>query len=145
MFYHMDKRFEAERKSETNFIRMLYILTGVCVAGAMFGIYSMVSLACARRRKEIAIRKINGAGTGTLVKLFLKKYIVLLAVSCAVAFPTGYALMRFWMEQFVRRANIGIEMYGGIFVAVAVIISLIVIARVWRAVHANPVTELRKE
>ena len=144
-FFYLDKRFEAEQESEMNFMRGISILTGVCIVGALFGIYSMVSLACERRRKEIAIRKINGAGYGTLIKLFLKKYILLLVVACAVAFPTGYLLMKPWLEKFVLRTSIDGWVYGSILAAVAVMISGIVIARIWRTLHANPANEIRKE
>ena len=144
-FFYLDKRFEAEQKSEMNFMHLLSILTGVCIVGALFGIYSMVSLACERRRKEIAIRKINGAGYGTLIKLFLKKYILLLVVACAMAFPTGYLLMKPWLEQFVRRINMDAWIFCSILAAVAVMISDIVIARIWRTLHTNPANEIRKE
>ena len=144
-FVYMDELIETERKEDMNFMRLLYILTGVCIVGAMIGIYSMVSLACERRRKEIAIRKINGAGYGTLIKLFLKKYILLLVVACAVAFPTGYLLMKPWLEQFVRRINMDAWIFCSILAAVAVMISGIVIARIWRTLHANPANEIRKE
>ncbi len=144
-FFYLDKRFEAEQESEMNFMRGISILTGVCIVGALFGIYSMVSLACERRRKEIAIRKINGAGYGTLIKLFLKKYILLLVVACAMAFPTGYLLMKPWLEKFVLRTSIDGWVYGSILAAVAVMISGIVIARIWRTLHTNPANEIRKE
>ncbi len=144
-FFYLDKRFEAEQESEMNFMRGISILTGVCIVGALFGIYSMVSLACERRRKEIAIRKINGAGYGTLIKLFLKKYILLLVVACAMAFPTGYLLMKPWLEQFVRRINMDAWIFCSILAAVAVMISDIVIARIWRTLHTNPANEIRKE
>ena len=144
-FFYLDERFEAEQKSEMTFMKGFSILTGVCIVGALFGIYSMVSLACERRRKEIAIRKINGAGYGTLIKLFLKKYILLLVVACTVAFPTGYLLMKPWLEQFVRRINMDAWIFCSILAAVAVMISGIVIARIWRTLHANPANEIRKE
>ena len=145
VFRYMEERFETESSKDLNFMRLLYILTSVCIVGALFGIYSMVSLACERRRKEIAIRKINGAGYGTLIKLFLKKYILLLVVACAMAFPTGYLLMKPWLEKFVLRTSIDGWVYGSILAAVAVMISGIVIARIWRTLHANPANEIRKE
>ena len=144
-FSYMDEQLETEKKEEINFMKLLNILTVVCIIGAMVGIYSMVSLACERRRKEIAIRKINGAGYGTLIKLFLKKYILLLVVACAMAFPTGYLLMKPWLEQFVRRINMDAWIFCSILTAVTVMISGIVIARIWRTLHANPANEIRKE
>ena len=44
----------------------------------VFGIYSMVTLACNQRRKEIAIRKVNGARLKDIFALFFKKYFKLL-------------------------------------------------------------------
>lgn len=48
-------------RSEEMLTRLLSFASLVCILTAMFGIYSLVTLTCEQRRKEIAIRKVNGA------------------------------------------------------------------------------------
>ena len=46
-------------RSEEMLTRLLSFASLVCILTAMFGIYSLVTLTCEQRRKEIAIRKVN--------------------------------------------------------------------------------------
>ena len=48
-------------RSEEMLTRLLSFASLVCILTAMFGIYSLVTLTCEQCRKEIAIRKVNGA------------------------------------------------------------------------------------
>lgn len=53
----------------------------------LFGIYSAVSADTARRRKEIAIRKINGATYRDILWKYLKQYVIMLCVILLFLFP----------------------------------------------------------
>ena len=53
--------------------------------------------------------------------------------------------MKPWLEKFVLRTSIDAWIFCSILAAVAVMISGIVIARIWRTLHANPANEIRKE
>lgn len=114
------------------------------MTGAMFGIYAMISLTCEQRRKEIAGRKINGADTRAIIGLFLKKQLWLLAGAAAVAFPVGTVLMLPWIEQFILQAPVTFWIYP-LLLAVAALLAAIIVLRIWKSVHRNPVQELRKE
>jgi len=47
--------------SENALLKLLGSLALICTLLSVFAIYSLVSLTCGQRRKEIAIRKVNGA------------------------------------------------------------------------------------
>lgn len=142
-FVYMEDVVNQQNKTEINFLKLLYILSSVCIAGSLFGAYAMVSLSCERRRKEIAIRKINGATVGVLLTLFLKKYLWLLVVASSVAFCAGAILMRSWLEQFIFRTTISFWIYPLVFISVAVILSLIVVLRIWKSIRIHPAEELK--
>ena len=48
------------------FLKLLSCVAIVCILIAVFGVFSLVTLACEQRRKEIAIRKVNGATLGNI-------------------------------------------------------------------------------
>lgn len=58
-------------RSEEMLTRLLSFASLVCILTAMFGIYSLVTLTCEQRRKEIAIRKVNGATVWSILFLYL--------------------------------------------------------------------------
>ena len=61
----MEEKYDEYMKSENSLSMLLSIVAFICIAIAVFGIFSLVTLSCEQRRKEIAIRKVNGASIGT--------------------------------------------------------------------------------
>ena len=141
----MEETYRSYTEQDRIFLKLLYLLSFICLLSSFFGIYSMVSLACEQRRKEIAIRKVNGAGMGSLLSLFLKEYYLLLAVASLVAFPVGYLFIKPWIEHFVLQTPVSWWIFAGIFFCVAVLMTLIIVVRIWRTIHINPASELKKE
>ncbi len=67
----------------------VHILCIVCLIICAMSIYSSISLDTRTRRKEMAIRKVNGAQRGDIALLFGRLYIILLAVGTLVTVPTA--------------------------------------------------------
>ena len=130
--------FNKQLKSETNLMLILGIITLVCIRVAIFGVYSIVTLACAQRRKEIALRKIHGATLADILGIFVKEYGLIVAAASAVAVPIGYIIMKQWIVQYVKQAPIAWWIYVSIFLAIVLLIALSVGSRVWRTVRENP-------
>ena len=140
-----EERFQQMLKSEHNLSRLLTIVTLVAILIAVFGVYSIITLACRQRRKEIALRKIHGAKLRDILGMFVREYGLILAVSSCVAFIVGYLIMHGWLEQYVRRITVGPHYYLGIFVATALLIALSVGTRVWRTARENPADVIKSE
>ncbi|MBO4443905.1 MAG: ABC transporter permease [Bacteroidaceae bacterium] len=140
-----EDRFHQMLKSEHNLSRLLTIVTVVAILIAVFGVYSIITLACRQRRKEIALRKIHGAKLRDILMMFVREYGLILVVSSAVAFIVGYLIMHGWLEQYVRRITVGPVFYLGIFVATALLIALSVGTRVWRTARENPADVIKSE
>ena len=83
--------------------RRLSIVAIVCMAIAAFGVFSMISLSCERRRKEIGIRKVNGAKHWDIYRIFAKEYLWQMVIASAIAFPVGYVIMRHWLDNYVKQ------------------------------------------
>ena len=98
----------------------------------------MITFSCNQRRKEIAIRKVNGARISEIFKLFIKQYVFVTVLACIIAFPMGVYVMQRWLEQYVCR----IHLEWWIFVSVFGLILLIVVAgffsKLYKAASENP-------
>ena len=140
-----EERFHQMLKSEHNLSRLLSIVTAVAILIAVFGVYSIITLACRQRRKEIALRKIHGAKLRDILMMFVREYGLILAISSCVAFIVGYLIMHGWLEQYVRRIIVGPHYYLGIFIATALLIALSVGTRVWRTARENPADVIKSE
>ncbi|MBO5381455.1 MAG: ABC transporter permease [Bacteroides sp.] len=145
VFYTIGEDIERALQSERVLMKLLGIASGVCIFITLFGIFSMVSLTCERRRKEMAIRKVHGAKIRDIIGLFAKEYGILLLVSAAVAFSVGYAVMKQWLQTYVIQTTISWWIYVAILAAVTLMIVLCVGYRVWKAANENPADVVKSE
>ncbi len=142
---NLDKTDERYLGAEKLLMVLLLITSSVCMAVSLFGIFSLVTLSCERRRKEIAIRKVNGARIGDILGMFAREYLLMLVVASVIAFPVGYAVMKRWLESYVHQTPIPIWIYVAIFAAVALLIALCIGWRVWLAAKQNPAEVIKSE
>ncbi len=137
-FTNMEEVYAKYTQSEQYLLILLSIMTGVAILIALFGIYSMITLSCSRRRKEIAIRKVNGAKVGEMFFLFFQEYFWVTLLSCVVAFPAAVYIMQRWLEQYTRRVSMEWWLFAGIFVLIILIVFTSIFFRVNFAARENP-------
>ena len=140
-----EKWYDEFLYSEHLLVKLLTAVSIVCVLIAAFGIYSLITLSCERRRKEIAVRKVNGAKVKDILFIFIREYIVLLVAASVIAFPIGYALMREWLTTYVRQTPITFWDYAVIFIGIALLITLCIGWRVWKTSRINPAEVIKSE
>lgn len=75
---------------------IIFFFSFVSLIITLLGVYSAITLDTERRQKEVAIRKVNGAGLKQIILLFTRMYIYLLAFSAIIAFPICYVVFQLW-------------------------------------------------
>ncbi len=141
----IDAQFKAFTNSERHLLILVSTMTGVAILIAVFGIYSMITLVCNQRRKEMAIRKVNGAKAKEILALFFRQYFAVTVAACAVAFPVGMHVMQRWLEQYTRRVSMEWWLFAGVFVLVVIIVFISMAFRVWKAASENPAEVVKAE
>ena len=136
--FNAEEEYNKFLKSENVLMKLLSFVSVICVLICVFGFVSLVSLTCEERRKEIAIRKINGATAGNILAMFAKEYFMLLVIGAAIAFTTGYFIMQRWLEQYAIQTSIPAWIYLSITCALALVIVLCVGWQVYRVSIENP-------
>ena len=131
--------------SEFNLLKLLSIITVISLLIALFGVYTLILQECERQRKNIAIRKVYGAQVKDILMMFFKKYVMQVVIASAFAFPIGYVLIKHWLEGYSRQTSMEIEVFLGIFICMALLVSLCIGWHVWRAANENPATVVKKE
>ena len=147
-FYRLDSTEEEYNKflqSENALIKLLDFVTVVCILISVFGIFSLVTLNCEQRRREIAIRKVNGASVETIIRMFFKEYLLLLCVAAAIALPVGYLIMKAWLENYVIQTTIPFWIYLILFMSLVMITITCIYWRIWKAASKNPAEVIKFE
>lgn len=125
--------------------RMFLIFTLLAVIVAMMGVFGLVSLSTVQRTKEIGIRKVNGAHSDRIVKMFCREYMIWVGIAFVVACPLGYLFMLKWLSNFAYQTAISWWLFPLAGSIIGVITLATVVAQTWRAASRNPVESLRYE
>ena len=135
------KLYEAEQKQGTIFT----VFACIAIFIACLGLFGLSAFATTQRIKEIGIRKVLGAGTGTIVRLLSAGFLKLVAVAALLAFPVAWYAMHQWLTGFAYR----IDMPWWIFPLAGILAAVVALATISfqaiRAALANPVKSLRSE
>ena len=137
----IEKLYEQEIR-QTRLIKMSSLLSLII---ALIGILGLVWFDIRYMRKEVAIRKVNGASSKDILTKINLKYILIAGVSFVIATPLAYAIAQRWMSQFAFRTNIPAWLFAVAFVVVLLITLAVVTLQSWRAANANPVESLKNE
>ncbi len=124
-------------------------LAGIFSALAIFisclGLLGLASYVAERRTKEIGIRKVMGAGIGTLWRMLSTDFVVLVIISCVVSIPLASYFMQLWLSRFVYRTAISWWIFV-ITCLLALVVTLLTVSyQSIKAALANPVNSLRSE
>jgi ABC-type antimicrobial peptide transport system permease subunit len=141
----IDTEFSKIFKSETLIGKLAGIFAILAIFISCLGLFGLAAYTAERRTKEIGIRKVLGATTPTLAALLSKDFMVLVAISCIIAFPLAWWFMHNWLQSFAYRIHINwmVFVLSGFM---ALLIALITVSfQAIRAAIANPVKSLRTE
>ena len=119
--------YSEDRKIATTY--SVFALIAIIVS--CLGLFGISLFDIRQRYREIAIRKVNGAGMKDLYQLLFKKYLLVLGVSFVVATPLAYYLIHQYTADFVVKAPIGI----GIFVIALVLVAIISMGTLYWQIH----------
>jgi putative ABC transport system permease protein len=114
------------------------------IIGAM-GLFGMSMHLLQRRRKEFAIRKVNGAGFNHIIRLLVKNYLILILSTLAIASPLAVLLLNQWLQNFIYRAGISWWIFAIAAGMVLFIVSSTVGYHIIRAASKNPTESLKYE
>jgi ABC-type antimicrobial peptide transport system permease subunit len=85
---------------------------------AALGMFGLASFTAQRRTKEIAIRKVFGGSAADIAVLLSTEFVQCVVIAVVVAAPLAYIAMRKWLEGFVFRVGVGVD----VFIVAAVLV-----------------------
>jgi len=112
---------------------------------ALIGLIGYLAGEIARRQKEIAIRKVNGARIADVLKLFHTDILRVALPAVMIGAIGAWYVARLWLEQFSEKTTLSpIILVGGALAVIIVILSVVCID-CYRVASSNPVNYLKTE
>ncbi len=141
----VDQKFEAQYEEDNKFSDAFRIFTALAIGIAALGLFGLTSYTCIQRKKEIGIRKVNGASVVKILKILNIDFIKWVGIAFVIAVPVAWYVMNSWLENFAVKTSISwwIFAFAGIM---ALGITLLTVS--WQsfiAASGNPVDALRDE
>ena len=128
------------------FLALFWLFACIALIITLLGVYSAITVDTAARRKEMAIRKINGAKARHIALRFARFYIILLVITASIAFALTYILFYYVGEVAAReKFDTGFLFYGSIFLLMTTFVALTISVQVWRIAKDNPSMVVKSE
>jgi len=136
----------SETNTQRQFLKLFWLFAGIALTITLLGIYSAITMDTTMRRKEMAIRKINGAKPRQIIVLFGKFYLRMMLVTAAIAFPVSYIFFNFIKTAGYREVfNYGFLYYLSIFLLMALFVALTVGVQIFRIARIEPAKVVKSE
>jgi putative ABC transport system permease protein len=142
-YFFADEFFFRQYQSETRFGKFYTSLTVLSITIACLGLYGLIVFYLNQKRKEIGLRKINGARAVEVMIMLNKDFTRWVAIAFLIGVPVSYYVMQKWLQNFAYRTELSwwIFALAGIL---ALVISLLTVSwQSWKAAKKNPVEALR--
>jgi putative ABC transport system permease protein len=104
----LDESLAAQYAKEEKAMSVFSYFSILTIIISCLGLFGLSSLAIYQRRREVGIRQVVGADFSSILGLFAREYIVLIAVSTAVVSPLVWFGMERWLETFPYRHSISV-------------------------------------
>lgn len=137
--------FMQRNRKTTDMANLLLMYALISIFLTCFGLFGMARYATQQCTKEIGIRKVNGAGTGSIWLLLTGRFVKEIGVAFVVATPVTWLLLDRWLEGFANRVSVSPVYFlagGGIVCGITL---LTVGWHSYRAALGNPVDSLKSE
>jgi len=141
----LDDKIESFYKQENQLAQLYKIFAAIAIFLSCLGLYGLASFMAVQRIKEVGIRKVLGASTASIVYVFSKEFVILIAIAFVIATPIAWYYMHQWLQNYAYRIDISwlLFLIGGL---AAIVIALVSISfQAIKAARANPVKSLRTE
>ncbi|HJP63031.1 MAG TPA: ABC transporter permease, partial [Mucilaginibacter sp.] len=143
--YFLDENIAHFYNQENQMALIYKIFAGIAIFISCLGLYGLVSFMVVQRTKEVGVRKVLGASVSSIVYLFSKEFMILITLSFVIAVPVAWYMMTGWLQNFVYRIPISIDVFVLAVVSSLLLAWLTVGYKAVKAALVNPVKSLRSE
>ncbi|GGH49716.1 ABC transporter permease [Dyadobacter endophyticus] len=141
----LDRDYQIQYASEKLVAQLARYFAVLAILISCLGLFGLAAFTAERRRKEIGVRKVLGATTGSVVAMLSREFLVLVAVAIAIGCPLAWWLTRRWLDHFAYRATIGAGIFAGAGLVTIVITLATISFQSVRAALTNPTQSLKSE
>ncbi len=132
-------RYSTEKRTATTYT----IFAIIAIFISSMGLFGLSYFDVQQRRREIALRKVNGATVGNILPLLLGKYLIILGISALIALPISYIAITQYTSSFIVRAPISWWIFA-LSVLITALVSMLTLGwQTYKAAKENPAVVIK--
>jgi putative ABC transport system permease protein len=144
-FNFLDRDYDNLYRAEKRMLKIFNYFSLLAIIISCLGLIGLSSYIIERRRKEVGIRKANGAGRYEIFTLLSKEFLLWVIVSIILASPVAWFAMNKWLQNFAYHTQINWWVFVTAGLAAISVALLTVSWQSYRSASRNPVEALRYE
>lgn len=144
-FKFVDQEYEAKFLDQKRTGKLTLMFASLAIAISCLGLFGLAAFMAEQRLKEIGVRKVLGASSGTIIALLTGDFLKLVFISIILAIPISWYIMNNWLGSFQYRISISWQVFFLAGTVALVIAFLTVSSQAIKAALMNPVESLRSE
>ena len=123
----------------------ILVAGAVTIVIALIGLIGYTTDETGRRRKEIALRKINGAQPSQITAIFLRDIGTFSVVAVAIGSVASWFVFQMVLRSFAQKATVSVWLFIAVAAALLGLLAAVVIIRCHSIARSNPADSLRAE
>ncbi len=141
----LDERLQNLYETEQRWQEIAGFAALFAIIISCLGLFGVATMSVSRRRKEIGVRKVFGASSGSLALLVSREFVGLIGAAILVGSGLAYLFADQWLEGFAYRLSVSPLLLLGSGAAALAIALLTVSYQAFSAAGADPTKTLRYE
>lgn len=141
----LDSQIEALYQSDMRSASLVSWFSLLAILISLAGVFGLVHFEMGHRRKEIGLRKINGASIITIISMVSRKFILITVVCYVIATPLAIYCVNEWLSVFAYRTPLHWWVFAMALIIVIIITLITVLIQSYRAAACNPINAIKAE
>jgi putative ABC transport system permease protein len=96
----LDENFNSQYVADQKRGKIFAAFSILTIIITCLGLLGLTAFTTQQRQKEISIRRVLGASTGSVVGMITKNYLWLSLIAAVIAFPVAWYFMNNWLNIF---------------------------------------------
>lgn len=138
----IDANIENLYYKEAKMSKVINLFSVISIIISLLGLFGIIVFETQYRKREVALRKINGASIAQILLLFGAQTIKVLAISSMIAIPIAWYIVDMWLNTYVQHIPIHWWVFALAILIVLTIVIGVVISQTYKAASEDPVKNI---
>lgn len=144
-YYFLHDLYNYQFHQDKQFGKTVALFTIISLIIAALGLFGLSSFMVKIKEKELGVRKVLGATTGSLVYMISRSYLAIISVAGILSIPVAVWLIHSWLENYAMQISLSWWLLG-LPIAFIMLIALVTVGlQTFKAAMANPIQALKNE